>query len=75
MNTRIIARTVGLVIRIEAVLLLLPAVVGMLYGEHETLYFLLTAVLALGLSILLTLKKPVSTVFYARDGLLIVALS
>ena len=70
-----IARTVGLVIRIEAVLLLLPAVVGLLYGEHETLYFLLTAALALGLSLLLTWKKPVNTVFYARDGLLIVAFS
>lgn len=75
MNTRMIARTVGLVIRIEAVLLLLPAVVGLLYGEHETLYFLLTAALALGLSLLLTWKKPVNTVFYARDGLLIVAFS
>ena len=75
MNTRMIARTIGLVIRIEAVLLLLPAVVGLLYGEHETLYFLLTAALALGLSLLLTWKKPVNTVFYARDGLLIVAFS
>lgn len=70
-----VARTVGLVIRIQAVLLLLPAVVGLLYGEHETLYFLLTAALSLGLSFALTAKKPDSIAIYAREGFLIVALS
>lgn len=70
-----IARTVGLVIRIQAVLLLLPAVVGLLYGEHETVYFLLTAALSLGLSFALAFKKPHNGAIYAREGFLIVALS
>ena len=75
MNDRMIARTVGLILRIEAALFLLPAAVGALYGEHETLYFVLTAVLALAASLLLTAKKPRTSVIYAREGFLIVALS
>ncbi len=75
MNSRMVARTVGLIMRIEAALLLLPTVVGALYGEHETLYFILTAALSLGLSFLFTFKKPRTNVIYAREGLIIVSLS
>ncbi len=75
MNDRMIARTVGLILRIESVLFLLPAAVGLLYREHETLYFLLSAAIALSVSFLLTLKKPRTNVIYAREGFLIVALS
>ena len=35
MNRRMIINSVGLVLRVEAALLLLPAAVGMLYGENK----------------------------------------
>ena len=56
MNRRMILHTLGQIIRLEAVLLLLPAGVALLYHEERCLKaFLLTALLALLLGTLLTL--------------------
>ena len=53
MNRRMIINAVGLVLRVEAVLLLLPAIVGMLYGEKQTLIaFLISAAISLLLGLL-----------------------
>ncbi|MCR5663283.1 MAG: TrkH family potassium uptake protein [Oscillospiraceae bacterium] len=74
MNGRMIARIVGSVLLLLAAFLLLPLIVGLIYREN-VLGFGLTAALALGLGLLLTLVfKPVRTDLYAREGFTAVGL-
>ena len=75
MNRRMIINSVGLVLRVEAALLLLPAAVGMLYGEKQTLIaFLISAAISLLLGLLPKLfLKPKTHVIYAKEGFIIVA--
>ena len=77
MNRRMILHTLGQIIRLEAVLLLLPAGVALLYGEDSCLKaFLLTALLALLLGTLLTLPtRSCSRVIFSKEGFVTVALA
>lgn len=60
----------------EALLLLLPLGVAFYYHESGTpLTFLITAVLLLGLGLLMGVKKPRHRRIYAREGFVIVAVS
>lgn len=74
MNGRMIARILGTVLLLLAAFLLLPLIVGLIYGEN-VLGFGLTIALsaALGLVLLLCLK-PKSTEIYAREGFAAVGL-
>ena len=74
MNGRMIARILGTVLLLLAAFLLLPLIVGLIYGEN-VLGFALTIALsaALGLALLLCLK-PKSTEIYAREGFAAVGL-
>ena len=65
----------GRVLRIEAILLLLPLFISFIY--HETLGLMFVAV-ALGsflLGMILTIHKPESTVFYLKEGCVTCAMS
>ena len=75
MNRRMIINAVGLVLRVEAALLLLPAIVGVIYGERQTwLAFLISAAISLALGLLPKLfLKPRTHVIYAKEGFIIVA--
>lgn len=75
MNRRMIINAVGLVLRVEAALLLLPAIVGVIYGERQTwLAFLISAAISLVLGLLPKLFfKPRTHVIYAKEGFIIVA--
>ena len=75
MNRRMIINAVGLVLRVEAVLLLLPAIVAVIYGERQTwLAFLISAAISLALGLLPKLfLKPRNHVIYAKEGFIIVA--
>lgn len=75
MNRRMIINAVGLVLRVEAVLLLLPAIVGVIYGERQTwLAFLISAAISLLLGLLPKyFLKPRTHVIYAKEGFIIVA--
>ncbi len=75
MNYLIIFYILGFVIKIEGVLLLLPAVVGLIYGEKEFISFLICAFGCLIVGMLSTLKKPKNQVFFAKEGFVTVALS
>ncbi len=74
MNTAIIKTTLGGILRMFALLLLLPAFVAIIYGESLSGY-LIPFVLTLLLSFLLGRRKNVEGKLFARDGLLIVALA
>lgn len=75
MNTSIIRYLLGCVLKIEAVLMLLPFLVGILYGEHEAFAYLITFALCGILGILLTIKKMKSTIFYLKEGCVATSLS
>ena len=61
--------------KVEAILMLLPCLIALLYDEHEGLSYLVVLVL-LGLTgILATIRKPVSNVFYLKEGCVATSLS
>lgn len=75
MNSSMIRYVIGQVIRIEGVLMLLPAFVGAIYQESQGLTYLLCAAILIGGGWLLCLKKPEDNVFYLKEGCVMTALS
>ncbi|MBQ3487258.1 MAG: TrkH family potassium uptake protein, partial [Clostridia bacterium] len=74
MNIRMIGYYIGRILLVEAVLLLLPALVALLCGEPLK-PFLLTAVLLAAVGALLGARRPARTTIFARDGFAVVALA
>lgn len=75
MNYRMIFNMIGKVLKAEALLILLPAIVSALYLEQSFFAFAITAVLTFGVGFLLTkLCKPKDQLFFAKEGLITVAL-
>lgn len=74
MNYSMIRFILGRMLRIEGLVLLIPAFVSLIYQEHSGLTFVLTAALLMALSLILG-KRPKNTVFYAKEGFIIVALA
>lgn len=73
MNKKMIIHILGKMMGVEALLLLLPAFVGLLYKEKSAVWFLVTAgILALFFLIALV-TKPEDTKLYGKDGLFIVS--
>lgn len=75
MNFSIIRYVIGYILTFEAAFLALPVVVALFYREHYGGAFVMTALLCLGLGLLLLRKKPVNRIFYVREGFVTVALS
>ena len=75
MNKRLIGKVIGLILIIEAVLLILPVIISVIYGDGDWKYFMITlsgsAVLGLPLYLIKIKKKTL----HASDGFLIVALA
>ena len=78
MNYSIIRRTTGLVLKFEAIFLLLPALTGFVYRERQGLVYLaLAAALAaayFAIGFLINLKGDTGTEFYTKEGFISVAL-
>ena len=74
MNFRIIWRTVGMVLLIEAALMLLPVVTALFYGESP-LPFLITLGATALIGFAMSRVQTRRTVFTAREGFLIVGIS
>lgn len=75
MNTSIIRFILGYILKIEAVFMLLPCVVAVIYQEKEGFAFLIVAGLCGLLGILMTLRKPKNHVFYLKEGCIATSLS
>jgi len=58
---------------VEAVVLLIPAFIGGIYGESLAWYFVLTSVLLAIIFLLVGRKKPARTTIYGKEGLFVVA--
>ncbi|MDO4301618.1 MAG: TrkH family potassium uptake protein [Clostridia bacterium] len=75
MNYSIIVFIAGWVIKVEALFMLLPGIVSLIYREKEGRVFFLCALVFFVIGKLLTLKKPENSRFYAREGFVAVAMS
>ncbi|MBQ2650264.1 MAG: TrkH family potassium uptake protein [Clostridia bacterium] len=75
MNRKMVLYFVGRIIMVEGALLLLPALVGLYYGERITFSFLLIAALAFVLGRAMSIRKPKNTMFFAKEGFAAVALA
>lgn len=75
MNFQIVRYIMGWILKFEAGFLLLPLVVGIIYGEPKAcICFLLTSVLCLVLGLFLSRRKPEHFELYTREGFTVVAL-
>lgn len=75
MNYGIIIFIIGWVIQVEALFMLLPGIVSIIYGESNTGVFFGCAAVFFVLGRLLTRRKTDNSHFYAREGFVAVALS
>ncbi len=75
MNYRMISYVVGCIWLFEAAFLLVPLITALVYGEAAALSFLWTALICLGVGLLLTFRKPKNQTLRARDGFVVVSLS
>ncbi|MGI6010685.1 MAG: TrkH family potassium uptake protein [Ruminococcus sp.] len=75
MNTSIIRYILGSVLKFEAILMLLPCIVAVVYRETSGFSFIITIALCLACGFLLSHKKPSNMVFYMKEGFISVALS
>lgn len=72
MNYKMLLNLLGIVMLIEAALMLFPMIVGAIYGE-SVIPFLITIAITLAVSIPASLVKPSTKRIYARDGFVCVA--
>jgi len=75
MNLKIVFYYLGWVLNIEAVLMLLPCAISIIYRDGCLLDFLASMALCVAVGWFTARKKPKDTVFYAREGFLTVALT
>lgn len=75
MNIKIIRYVLGLVLKIESGLLLLPVFVGLIYHEDVINAYIITALIAFFLGTLFSLKKPANTILHLKEGCIATALS
>lgn len=76
MNRKMVFYMIGNIIKLEALLLLLPAVCSLIYGEKSFFAFAVTAAAAMLFGFLLTLfNKTEDKTIFAKEGFVIVALA
>ena len=75
MNGSIIRYILGQVLKIEGVLMALPCMTALVYGEKQGYAYLIVACVCLGLGLAMSWKKPSDTVFYLKEGCVATALS
>ena len=75
MNLRIVAYLIGWVLKIEAVAMVIPGIVSMIYKEDTWYWFLICAAVSGVLGVFLSRKKNRQGNFYSREGYAGTALS
>ncbi len=75
MNTSIIRYILGQVMKFEAILMLFPCIISLIYREKNGLAYLIVLCACGLIGIIATLKKPVNNVFYLKEGCMATALS
>ena len=75
MNLKIVFYYMGWVLNIETLLMLLPCVISIIYRDGLLKFFLIPMAMCLIIGWTACHKKPKDTVFYAREGFLVVSLT
>ena len=75
MNYKMIIHTLGRIFLVEAALLAIPMLVGILYGESNAAAFLIPMGLLLVIGAATGIRAPKNTAIYAKEGLVIVAMA
>lgn len=75
MNSSMIRFILGHVLKIEALLMLVPCLVSIVYREEEGFVYLTVAVITGIFGILMGCKKPKDTIFYLKEGCVATSLS
>ena len=75
MNRKMIAHILAKMLGVEALLLILPAIVGVIYQEKSAVYFLPPIILLTLIYLIGGRKKPENSTIYAKEGLVVVALA
>jgi trk system potassium uptake protein TrkH len=75
LNIRLIIKNLSIVICIEALCMLLPFFIALLYGQNDAKAFLFSALITLCAGLLMFRIKVKTNNFYIRDGFAVVALS
>lgn len=75
MNSSIIIYILGWILSMEGVMMILPVIVALIYGETSGWAFVITMIVCLVLGVPLVRKSPENKVFYVREGFVSVALS
>ena len=76
MNRKMVFYTTGQLVLLEAILLLLPAAVSLMYGERCAAAFGISAGIAAAVGLLMvTAARPKNRVIYAKEGFIITTLS
>lgn len=74
MNIKIILYFLGWVLNIEALLMLLPCGVSLIYGDGQLFSFLIVMAFCAAIGWFTTHRRPENMVFYAKEGFVAVAL-
>ena len=75
MNFKMVTKTVGRLLKAEALLMLLPLMVSVYYKENILYVYGIVIGLILAVGTLMTMPKPETKTIYAREGFAIVSLS
>ena len=75
MNYSIIRYILGIVLKLEGILMCLPLIVGIIYSEKSAYSYVITIAMCLIIGTILSHKKPKDTEFYATEGYITVSLS
>jgi len=73
MNGKMTRYILGKMLGVEAIVLLIPALVSVIYGEEGWRAFLVTSAILSVLFLLLGRKKPKDSTIYGKDGFIIIA--
>jgi len=75
MNIKMLFYILGKVLLIEGVLMILPVVCGLFYGESQVIYYIALAAIYIGAGFLISMKKPKNMTIFIKDGCVATALS
>ncbi len=75
MNYGMVSYILGWILKIEGVMLLLPAFIGLGYREPESIWYFVAAAISFVLGFFLALRKPRNRKVFAREGFVTVALA
>ena len=72
MNYRMTSFILGRMLGVEALVMVIPAIVSAIYGEETMRAFLITSAVLMVLFLIFGRKKPENAMIYAKEGFVIV---